>query len=798
MKVSDNWLRQWVAVTQDVQAIADQITMAGLEVDAVTPVAADFSAVVVARVTELAPHPDADRLRVCQLDDGSGAPRQVVCGAPNVAAGQKVALALPGAVLPGDMQIAETTLRGVASSGMICAESELGLVEEKSPGIWVLPDEAPPGEDLRRWLTLDDHTIEVDLTPNRGDCLSLAGLARELGVLNRLAVQVPPVEAVIPVGDEQFDIRVADAAACPRYASRILRDVDISAPTPLWMAERLRRSGIRSIDVVVDVTNYVMLELGQPMHAFDLERLGRHIEVRYAGEGEKLELLDGQQVALDGDTLLIADAEGPLAIAGVMGGARSGVNSQTRHVLLESAFFAPLAVAGRARRYGLHTDASHRFERGVDPSQQVRAIERATRLLLDIAGGTPGPTVEVCDHQQLPVHRRVFLDATRVARILGMALAHDDIVDILTRLGMTLEPSGDGRWQVGIPPWRFDIEREEDLIEELARIHGYNRLPVRYPRAELAPKRVAGDRVPLDRLRHLLVAAGYQEAITYSFVSEALQHAFAPQSTAPVLANPISSDMSVMRSSLWAGLVRAVMYNLNRQQQRIRLFETGRIFEGGFADEAGELTQTPMMAGMLCGGRDAEGWSARRDTVDFFDLKGDVERLIEAGGSGEAWRFETAEHPALHPGQSARLVRDGRCVGWLGALHPRVLESLGIKTDIYAFQIELEALTRGRVPRFTPLSRYPEVRRDLALIVEESLTVQSLLDVIRTEAGDSLVSLRLFDIYRGAGVAEGYKSLALGLTWQHPSRTLTDGEINQIIDNIVAVTAERFGAVLRG
>lgn len=794
MKVSEQWLRQWVTVTQDVQAIADQITMAGLEVDGLEPVAAAFSEVVIARVTAVAPHPDADRLRVCQLDDGSDTPRQVVCGAPNVAAGQKVALALPGAVLPGDLRIKEAKLRGVASSGMLCGESELGLVEEKSPGIWVLPDDAPVGESVRGFMGLDDRVIEVDLTPNRGDCLSVAGLAREVGVLNRVDVVSPAIEPVAAQSDERFEIAIQAPDSCPRYVSRIVRDVDVSAPTPRWIADRLRRSGVRPIDVAVDITNYVMLELGQPMHAFDLERLTAPLAVRHARHQERLELLDGQAVALSDDTLVIADAQGPLAIAGVMGGGRSGVSGATRHLLLESAFFSPLALAGCARRYGLHTDASHRFERGVDPALQVEAMERATRLLIEVAGGTPGPVAvhEAIEH--LPAQVEVTLEASRVARVLGMALPQDEIVAILSRLGMTPESEGEGRWRVGVPSWRFDVRLEEDLIEELARIHGYNRLPVRYPQASLMPVRVPGDEVSLDILRQRLVSAGYQEAITYSFVSAELQNTLAPESLSPALANPISSDLSTMRSTLWAGLCRALMHNLNRQQQRVRLFETGLVFEGDMQ----RLRQVPMIGGMICGSRDPEGWAARRETVDFFDLKGDVERLIEAGGSADEWRIEAASHPALHPGQSARVMRGERCVGWLGALHPTVREKLGIRVGVYAFEIELEALEKGRLPSFTPLSRHPEVRRDLALIVDASLPVQSLLSLVRAEAGSDLVSLRLFDVYQGSGVEENRKSVALGLTWQHPSRTLTDGEINRITDNIVAVSSERFGAMLRG
>ncbi|MFC0338566.1 phenylalanyl-tRNA synthetase beta subunit [Kushneria avicenniae] len=793
MKVSEQWLRQWVDAAQDVQAIADQITMAGLEVDAIEPVSASFSGVVIARVEEASQHPDADRLRVCQLDDGSGHLQQVVCGAPNVAAGQKVALARPGAILPSDFAIKEARLRGVASHGMICAESELGLAEEKSPGIWVLPDNAIVGEDLRQWLGLDDHSIDVDLTPNRGDCLSVMGLARELGVLNRLEVKAPEILPVTAQIDDRFEVRLDNGEACPRYSARVVRDVDVSTPSPLWLTEYLRRCGLRSIDIVVDITNYVMLELGQPMHAFDLDQLQGHIEIRNARANETLTLLDGQDVELQEDTLLIADGHGPLAIAGVMGGERSGVNADTRHVLLESAFFAPIAVAGKARQYGLHTDASHRFERGVDSTLQVRALERATGLLIELAGGRPGPVIEKTDQQALPEVCQITLSAERVSRILGMTLEDGEISDILSRLGMTLTPQGQGHWDVSVPAWRFDIRLEEDLVEELARIHGYNRLPVRYPQAELSPQREDDTKVSLDVIREHLVAGGYQEAITYSFVSDEIQKAFAPDAVTPTLANPISSDMSVMRSSLWAGLSRALLHNLNRQQQRVRLFETGLVFSG----DIDTLTQVPMLGGMICGTRDPEGWASRRESVDFFDIKGDVEHLLALGGAENEWRFEPGEHVALHPGQCARILRGDRGVGWVGALHPAVRERFGIKPDVYVFELELSALQQGRLAAFTPLSRYPEVRRDLALLVDEQLPVQSLLDAVHEQAGEALTDLRLFDVYQGAGVEEGRKSVALGLTWQHHSRTLTDLEIHQAIDNIVAVSSERFGALLR-
>lgn len=793
MKFSEQWLREWVSPQLATQALADQITMAGLEVDAVEPVAALFEGVVVAEVLERVQHPDADKLSVCRVSDGGGEPVQVVCGAPNVAAGQKVPFARVGAVLPGDFKIKKAKLRGQASHGMICSASELGLEEETSPGILELPASAPVGEDFRAWLGLDDHTIEVDLTPNRGDCLSVKGMAREVGVLNRLPVAGPDIAPVAATHDESIAVRVEDPERCPRYLGRLIKGVNVSAETPLWMVERLRRSGIRSIDPVVDVTNYVMLELGQPLHAFDRANLHGAVIVRLAREGERLVLLDGQEVTLAADTLVIGDERGPLAIAGVMGGEHSGVNAETRDIFLESAFFAPLAVAGQARGYGLHTDASHRFERGVDPRLAREAAERATALLLEIVGGEPGPLVEVASPEHLPGEREVRLRAARLEQALSKALSADEVTEILERLGMAVTADAEG-WTARAPSWRFDIAIEEDLIEEVARIHGYNRLPVRRPAARLALRPDHEARTPLARLRRQMVARGYQEAVTYSFVAPELQKALLPEAVSPVLANPISTDLSVMRASLFPGLVRALSHNLNRQQTRVRLFETGLIFRG----ELDELQQIPMLGALICGSRAPEGWAAGRERVDFFDLKGDLESLLAMSGEPEAWRFEPGEHPALHPGQCARILHRGEEAGWIGALHPAVRAELGLKVEALLFEVRLDALTHGRVPSFAPLSRFPEVRRDLAFLVDEALPVQALLDTLRGQAGEWLTGCRLFDVYQGQGVPEGRKSVALGLTWQHPSRTLNDEEINRLVDAIVIESRQHLGAELRG
>lgn len=793
MKFSEQWLRDWVSPQLGTQAIADQITMAGLEVDAVEAVAASFSGVVVAEVLAKEKHPDADKLNVCTVDDGTGEPVQVVCGAPNVDVGQKIPFAQVGGVLPGDFKIKKAKLRGVESRGMICSASELGLEEATSPGILVLSTSAPVGVNFREYMQLDDMTIEVDLTPNRGDCLSIKGLAREVGVLNRLPVNGPDIQPIDASIATTFPIRIDAPEQCPRYIGRVIEGVNVQANTPLWMVERLRRSGVRSIDPVVDVTNYVMLELGQPLHAFDRDNLNGQIIVRMAQEGERLTLLDGQEIALRPETLVIADESGPLAMAGVMGGENSGVSQKTQTIFLESAFFTPLGIAGKARSYGLHTDASHRFERGVDPQLAEMAAERATRLLIDICGGQAGPIIECVSEVNIPTSRTILLREGRLESALSKKIASDDVTDILQRLGLDVSKQSDG-WLVVAPSWRFDVGIEEDLIEEVARVHGYNNLPVRRPAARLA-LRSANEAVLTQRqLRNQMVARGFQEAVTYSFVAPELQAAILPDAVSPVLANPISSDLSVMRASLFPGLVRALEHNLNRQQTRVRLFETGLVFNG----ELNSLTQVPMIGALVCGAREIEGWAGAKTEVDFYDLKGDLESLLALGGNQDAWRFEPAEHPALHPGQSAQLLHNGKPAGWIGTLHPQVRAKLGLKVDAVLFEVRLDALSEGRIPTFEPLSRFPEVRRDLAFIMQQQTPVQALLDCAKAEAGNYLKDIKLFDVYAGKGVVEGHKSIALGLTWQHPSRTLNDEEINQLVDLIVNQVRVKLGAELRG
>lgn len=790
MQFSEQWLREWINPALDTEAFGHQLTMAGLEVDDIAPVAAAFTNVVVGEVLEVVPHPDADKLRVTKVSTGSET-LQIVCGAANVRTGLRVPVATIGAVLPGDFRIKPARLRGVESFGMLCSAAELGMVD-KADGLMELPADAPVGTSIRDYLQLDDHVIELGITPNRGDCLSLRGLAREAGVLNRLPVQGPAIAAVPAVHQATFPVTVQAPEACPVYAGRVIRNVDTTAETPLWMVEKLRRGGVRAISPVVDVTNYVLLELGQPMHAFDLGKLTGGIVVRVAEEGETLTLLDGQVATLRADTLVIADADKALAMAGVMGGQDSAVGDATRDIFLESAFFAPLALAGRARSYGLHTDSSHRFERGVDFAGQAEAIERATALILAICGGEPGPVTVVRAEAQLPARAPIALREARIGQLLGVTLPADEVGDILSRLGLEVAVSGTG-WLATPPSWRFDLALEVDLIEELARIHGYDNFPKAVPQAALRLNALDETRPGEGRLKRLLVDLGWQEAITMSFVEPGLLARFDPETTPLALANPISADLSVMRTTLWAGLTKALQYNQNRQQGRVRLFETGL----RFVPSKGGLVQERMLAGVACGNVLPELWGNSKKALDFFDIKGNIESLIALVNASDRVGFKAAQHPALHPGQTAEIVTEGRHLGWMGRMHPRLESELGLTGPVYLFELSLESLPAGVLPLARELSRFPEVRRDIAVLADRQTPADALLAAAREAAGPELRDCRLFDVYEGQGVTEGRRSLAIGLAWQHPERTLQEEEVQARVDAVVGLLKERFGVSLR-
>lgn len=791
MKFSEQWLREWVNPAISTKELCHQLTMAGLEVDAVEPVAAAFSGVVVGEVVKVEPHPDADKLRVTEVNVGGKERLGIVCGAANVRAGLRVPVAVIGAVLPGDFKIKKAKLRGVPSAGMLCSASELGLTESSS-GLFELPHDAPVGEDLRKYLNLDDVTIELGLTPNRGDCLSVAGVAREVGVVNQSVVSGPAVASVKASIDETFPIIVDAPSDCPRYIGRVIRGVNVKAETPLWMQERLRRSGIRSLGPVVDVTNYVLLELGQPMHAFDLAKLTKGIIVRRAKSGEKLALLNEQEVELDTETLVIADDKGPLAMAGVMGGSTSAVGDDTGDILLESAFFAPESIVGRARRYGLHTDSSHRFERGVDPLLARQAMERATSLLLDIVGGKAGPLAEVVNQATLPVRQSIHLRQQRIARILGAEIDASNVEDILKRLGMEVKRVTEG-WQVTAPSFRFDITIEVDLIEEIGRIVGYENLPSKRPLGRLFMHPQPEGSLGRRDFERLLAGRGYQEAISYSFVDPAIQQRLNPEGQGIALANPISTDLSVMRTTLWAGLLPVLQHNINRQQPRVRLFEYGQAFNR--QDDV--LKQENMLAGLAYGSAMPEQWGSAERKIDFYDVKADIEALLGVTRKAEQFRFVAENHPALHPGQCARIYFGDEPAGWLGALHPALEKAFDLRGNCYLFEIKADMLYEKTVAKFAEISKFPAIRRDLAVLVEERVTADQVLNCIKNAAPESLKNLKLFDLYAGERIDSGRKSLALGLTLQAQSRTLTDEEVDAVIEQVVNSLVRELGATLR-
>lgn len=794
MKFSESWLREWVNPAISTEELSEQITMAGLEVDAVEPVAGAFTGVVVGHVVECAQHPDADKLRVTKVDVGAGEPIDIVCGAPNCRQGLKVCCATVGAVLPGDFKIKKAKLRGQPSEGMLCSFDELAIPVE-SDGIIELPADAPVGMDVREYLKLNDNAIEIGLTPNRADCLGMLGIAREVGVLNRLPVTEPQISPVAASIDNVMPIKVSAPDACPRYLGRVIKGIDANATSPLWMQEKLRRCGIRSIDPVVDVTNYILLEMGQPMHAFDHAKIDGGIVVRMAEEGEKLTLLDGNEVTLRADTLVVADHSRPLAMAGIFGGEYSGVTAETKDVLLECAFFSPLSITGRARAYGLHTDSSHRFERGVDYAVQNKAMERATALLLEICGGEAGPVVDVTSAAHLPQAATITLRRSKLDALIGYHVEDDVVTDILTRLGCQVSKTAEG-WTAIAPSWRFDMEIEEDLVEEVARIFGYNNIPNEAPLAELRMNDHREANLPLKRVKAALVDKGYQEAITYSFVDPKVQALLHPGEEAMILPNPISVDMSAMRLSLWSGLIGAAVYNQNRQQPRVRIFESGLRFVPDAAAENG-VRQEVMLAGLLTGNRSNEHWGQESKTVDFFDMKGDLEAVLELTGRLDDVKFEACSNPALHPGQSAALVLDGEQIGFIGALHPELERKLDLNGRTMLFEVLWDKISQRTITSAQSISRFPANRRDIAIVVDESVSAQNIIDECRKVGGNQLVGVNLFDVYRGKGVNDGCKSLAISLTLQDTSRTLEEEEIANAVSGIVEALKVRFQASLR-
>ena len=791
MKFSEKWLREWVNPELSSDELVKKLTQAGLEVDGTEAVAGDFKGVVVGQVISVEAHPDADKLSLCQVDIAVAEPLSIVCGASNVREGLKIPVAVVGSVLPGNFKIKKAKLRGVPSFGMLCSAKELGMVDNID-GLMELAEDAPVGEDFRDYLELDDLSIDVDLTPNRSDCLGIAGIAREVGVLTGCDVTTVSSTPVEPTSERIFPITIAEPAACPRYLGRVIENVNVKATTPVWMQEKLRRSGLRSLGPVVDVTNYVMLELGQPMHAFDLDKLDNGINVRLANQDEKLMLLDGQEVTLTNETLLIADQSSPLALAGIMGGEASSVSDDTQNLFLESAFFTPIEIAGRARSYGLHTDSSHRFERGVDPELAAQAIERATRLLVDIVGGQVGPTTEVVSKDNLPIMQAIHLRADRIKRVLGISIPAEQVEEQLTRLGLTVSEVDNG-WMVAVPSFRFDIAIEVDLIEELGRLYGYDKLPETRPQGTVLTTSISENMLATHRLQSLLVDRGYQEAITYSFVDPLVQQHLALEGEQAIaLANPISADLSVMRTSLWPGLIQALVHNVNRQHERVRLFEVGRIFTGS----SDNVEQHRHIGGVVCGSRYSEQWSEKQKEVDFYDVKADVEALLALGSHSDI-RFVAEQHTALHTGQSARIYAGDKAIGWLGAIHPRLNKALDLNNRVYVFELVLSEVLAAEIPSFLPLSKFPALRRDLALLVAETISAAEIKDCLNTVRSDILKEIQLFDVYSGDGVEKGYKSIAVAFHLQHVERTLMDDEVNDLMQTIAEQLENNIGATIR-
>ncbi|MEI5716235.1 phenylalanine--tRNA ligase subunit beta [Acinetobacter baumannii] len=791
MKISENWLRTWVNPAIDSDTLSDQLTMLGLEVDELASVAKPFTGVVVGEVLTVEQHPDADRLRVTTVNIGSGEPLQIVCGAPNVRAGMKAPVATIGAVLPGDFKIKKGKLRGVESQGMLCGASEIDL-EDKIDGLLELPADAPVGVNIREYLKLDDNVIDISITPNRGDCFSIRGIAREVAVINQLQMNEPEIKSVdATITDEKKVVINTDGA--PRYLGRVIKNVNVKAATPEWMEQALARSGIRTHSILVDVTNYVLMELGQPMHAFDLAKIEGTVHVRQAKPQEKLQLLNDQEVELQEDVMVIADDQKALAIAGIMGGLASSVTDDTTDIFLESAFFAPLAIAGRARRFGLHTDSSQRYERGVDFELPVIAMNRASQLIQELAGGEFGPITVAEKSDLLPKREAIEFKQAQVDQLLGYKVAAEFITDALTRLGCEVTVQANGEWSVVPPSHRYDMAIYQDLIEEVARIDGYDNIQISLPSMDVQLAKYQ-DRFEIAQLRQTVVTLGYQEAISFSFADAKLEKQLNPQVSPLMLANPISSDLAAMRSTLLSSLIPCVQYNLNRQQSRVRFFELGLRFDYQNANSIQDLKQIPTLALVAVGSREPESWHAKPQPMDFFDFKGEVEEILAAGRVKV--EYVRSERPWLHPGQSAEILVDGQSIGYLGRLHPSLENELDLSTTWVA-ELDQAAVLQSYVSNFTELSRFPSVRRDIALLISDNINVRDIQQLIEKTGGELLDSTWLFDVYTGQGVEEGKRSLAFALLWQHPSRTLEDAEIKSGMDNIIQVLENTYQATLR-
>lgn len=787
MKISLQWLNEWLEKPLSADQAAEQLTQLGLEVDGTEPAAGEFTGVVVAEITACEKHPDADKLKVCQVNNGQET-LQIVCGAPNARVGLKTALSQVGAVLPGDFKIKASKLRGVESNGMLCSEVELGISQE-SDGIIELAKDATVGQDVKDHLALNDVIIEVDLTPNRADCFSVRGAARDLAVLNEMTLHEPASTPVPASIDDTVGVQMNAPAQCARYISRVIKGIDNTAQTPTWMKEKLRRAGVKSIHPVVDVTNYVMMEMGQPMHAFDLDHLSGDLVVRMAKDQETMVLLDESEVTLDESFLLIADQDKPLAVAGVMGGLDSGVKSDTKDIMLESAFFDPATIMGKSRKLGVHTESALRFERGVDPALQQSAMERATTLIIELCGGQAGPVHAEQAAEHLPKQSEITLTVNKLRRVLGFYVAADRVTQIFKGLGFETEFAND-QWHVKAPTWRFDMDIAEDLIEEVVRVVGYDAMPATRLMADDAVRVIPEQIRSENSIKMHLANLGYQEVINYAFVPEKQLVQLGQSAGAFALANPLTQDMAVMRTHLLGGLLQNIKANVARKYNDLSLFEMGKVFSND-----GEIEQTDALVMVKTGMNEPEQWGTATRKVDFYDIKGHVGELL-----GEDLTFTTSQLDYMHPGRQAQISRNGTVLGHLGQVHPSLCQKMKIKQDIYMAEFTVDAIKSLSLPHWQPVSKFPAVRRDLSLLVSEEVTWNDINGAVSEAlAGQSevLQSVRLFDVYQGEHVESGFKSVAMALIFQEKNRTLEDKEVDNLVEKAVSYLSDKFKAELR-
>lgn len=789
MKISENWLREWVNPDVTTDELVEQLTMLGLEVDEVLPAAGDFTQVVVAEVVSIEKHPDADKLNVCQVDAGTGENLQIVCGAPNARVGLKAPLAMIGAVLPGNFKIKKSKLRGLESNGMLCSNVELGLSEDHS-GLLELSSDAPVGQNVREYFSLDDSIIDIDLTPNRADCFCIKGIAIDVACLNKTELTQPEIKQVAISHEEVKAVDLLAQKQCPRYLCRIINNIDNSKETPVWMIEKLRRSGIRSIHPVVDVTNYVMLELGQPMHGFDKSAINGDITVKMAEVGETVTLLDGKEVKLNESFLMIADEKRHLAIAGVMGGADSGVTETTCDIILESAYFEPATIMGKSRDLGIHTESALRFERGVDSQLQEQAMHRATQLIVEICGGEVGPITQAIAEENIPVSETITLTKNKLLRVLGFEVETQQVTDILTGLSMQVKYADDS-WQVVAPSSRFDMEIEEDLIEEIVRIVGYDKMPSMNLFGESVIKKLPEEIISHNHIKAQLNTLGYQEVINYSFVSENQLATFNLLDDSIALKNPLTEEFAVMRTSLLPGMMETIKYNLRRQNDSIKMFETGYVFH-----KQENIVEDDKIIAVCTGKRHDEHWGLGKESIDFFDCKGDLEELLS--NCKNNYSFVVSKHDFLHPGRQSGVELAGNIIGWIGQIHPEICRRIGIKKEVYAFELYMNNIQKTILPVFHDVSKFPSVRRDLAMIVNDGVCYRQINDLIAKELGSLLVEIKVFDEYQGENIGQGKRSLAVGLVLQQKNATFEDKEVDKLIAKVVSSISENLSVEIRG